>query len=70
MTDYAISGRTADEGAMDAARARVKARYRAETRFKIYGLTAIALAAAFLLIVLADIVVKGLPAFTQHWLAD
>ena len=67
MTDFAISGSTADS-ANDAARERVKARYRAETRFKIYGLTAIALAAAFLLMVLADILIKGLPAFTQHWL--
>jgi phosphate transport system permease protein len=68
MTDYAIPGRTVDAAAIHAARARVKARYRAETRFKFYGLTAIALAAAFLLIVLADILMKGLPAFTQHWL--
>ena len=50
----------------DAAKARVRARYRAEARFKFYGLAAIGLTAIFLVVVLADIVVRGLPAFWQH----
>jgi phosphate transport system permease protein len=53
----------------DAARARLRKRYRAETRFRLYGLCAIAVTAIFLAIVLSDIVIKGLPAFTQHYLA-
>lgn len=52
----------------EAARARVRARYRAEARFKAYGLIAIALTALFLVIVLSDVLIKGLPAFTQHYL--
>lgn len=68
MTDFAISGRSSAGTATDKANARVRARYRSETRFKFYGLTAIAVAALFLLTVLTDILVRGLPAFTQHWL--
>ena len=49
----------------DAAVARVRRRYRAEARFRAYGLMAIAFAAVFLLILLTDIVVKAIPAFTQ-----
>ncbi|ARP98658.1 phosphate transport system permease protein [Pseudorhodoplanes sinuspersici] len=66
MTDTTLSGvRTIDLGT-DAARARVKARYRAEARFRFYGLAAIGLTAIFLVVVLTDIIVKGLPAFTQN----
>ena len=55
MTDVALpSVRTLDL-TTDAARARVRARYRAEARFKLYGLVAIGLTAVFLVIVLADI---------------
>ena len=66
MTDMALSGVRTIDLASDAARARVRARYRAEARFKIYGLLAIGLTALFLVLVLTDIVIKGLPAFTQH----
>ncbi len=66
MTDIAMpTVRTADV-ASDQARARVRVRYRAETRFRLYGLCAIALTAVFLVVVITDIVIKGLPAFTQH----
>lgn len=54
--------------ASDDAKARIRARYRAEARFRFYGLFAIGLTALFLLVVLADILIRGLPAFTQHWL--
>jgi phosphate transport system permease protein len=48
------------------AQARLRRRYRAETRFRFYGLAAIAVTALFVVLVLADVLVKGLPAFTQH----
>jgi phosphate transport system permease protein len=66
MTDAVLPAFRTVDFASDAARARVRARYRAETRFQMYGLVAIGLTAVFILVVLADIVVKGLPAFTQH----
>ena len=40
-------------------------RHRANTRFRLYGLAAILLAVAFLAIIIADITIKALPAFTQ-----
>lgn len=46
--------------------ARVKRRYRSETRFKALGAAALLLTAIFVVAVLLDIVFKGLPAFTQH----
>lgn len=49
----------------DASRARVARRYRAERRFRLYGLAAILFAALFLIILLADIFVKAMPAFMQ-----
>ncbi|MDO8874705.1 MAG: phosphate ABC transporter permease PstA [Pseudolabrys sp.] len=66
MTEMALSTARTVDFASDAAQARVRARYRAEARFKMYGLIAIGLTALFLVIVLTDIVIKGLPAFTQH----
>jgi phosphate transport system permease protein len=53
----------------DAARARVAQRYRAERRFRLYGLAAILFAALFLVILLADIFLKAMPAFMQSQLA-
>jgi phosphate transport system permease protein len=44
----------------------VRRRYRAEARFRAYGLVALAMAGVFLVVLIADIVRKGLPAFTQH----
>jgi phosphate transport system permease protein len=44
----------------------VRARYRAESRFQWYGLLAIGLTALFIVVVLADIIGKGIPAFTQY----
>jgi phosphate transport system permease protein len=66
MTDATLPGVRSIDLGTDAARARVKARYRAETRFRFYGLAAIAITAVFLVVVLSDIVLKGYPAFTQH----
>ena len=66
MTDMAIPAAVTKTG--EDARLRVRARYRAEARFKMYGVLAIGLTALFLVVVLTDIVIKGLPAFTQHYL--
>lgn len=66
MTEMALAGTRTVDLVSDAARARVRARYRAETRFRLYGLTAIGLTALFVVVVLADIFIKGLPAFTQY----
>lgn len=46
--------------------ARVKKRYRAEARFRFYGLAAVVLAGVFVVALLGDIVRKGLPAFSEH----
>lgn len=50
----------------DAAKARVKARYRSEARFKSYGMIALALTTIFLVVLIGDIVRKGIPAFFEH----
>ncbi len=49
-----------------AAKARVSARYRSESRFKAYGLFALALTTTFLALLLTDIVRRGIPAFFEH----
>jgi len=66
MTDAVVTSLPTLDLVSDRARARVRARYRAEARFKLYGLLAIGLTAVFIVLVLTDIVLKGLPAFTQH----
>lgn len=48
------------------ARRRLRRRYASEARFRAYGVTALVLTTVFLFVLLADIVTKGLPAFTQH----
>ncbi|MPZ36550.1 MAG: phosphate ABC transporter permease PstA [Rhizobiales bacterium] len=68
MTDAVLPELRASSFASDDAKARIRARYRSETRFRFYGLLAIGLTAMFLVVVLADILIRGLPAFTQHWL--
>lgn len=47
--------------------ARLKSRYRAERRFRLYGIFAIGFAALCLVTLLADIVYKAVPAFTTSW---
>jgi phosphate transport system permease protein len=68
MTDAVLPSLRSIDLASDEAKARVRARYRAEARFRFYGLFAIGLTTLFLLVVLTDILIRGLPAFTQHWL--
>jgi phosphate transport system permease protein len=67
MTDLVFDTPNVNRLTTDAAKAHIRARYRAEARFKAYGIGAIALTAVFLAIVILDIVVKGLPAFTAHF---
>ena len=71
MTDIAASSadsaiRRPHHAGGDAAAARVRRRYRAEARFKAYGILALIVTTVFLVVLLIDIVLKGLPAFTQH----
>jgi len=66
MTDLAIPGLRRLDFTTEKARARVRSRYRAEVRFKAYGLIAIGLTTLFILLVLADIIVRGTPAFFQY----
>ncbi len=53
----------------DAAKRRIRSRYRAEARFKAYGLIALAITGLFLVVLLFDIVRNGIPAMTQHSLS-
>ncbi len=71
MTDISIAPPSADPARRldlksDAARARVRARYRAERRFRYYGIAALSVTTVFLVVLLIDILVRGLPAFQQH----
>jgi phosphate transport system permease protein len=50
----------------DAARVRVRRRYRSEWRYRAYGITAIAATAVFLVLLFVNILTTGLPAFWQH----
>jgi phosphate transport system permease protein len=62
MTDTAIAAprRFSDNDAL------VAKRYRSERRFKFYGIAAIAVTAVFLVLLFADILSKGLPAFFEN----
>ncbi len=50
----------------DKAQRQIRARYRAERRFRSYGLIALAITALFLVVLMFDIVRNALPAFTHH----
>ena len=50
-----------------AARARIRTRYRKEARFKAYGIGALVITTVFLVVLLADILIRGTPAFWQHY---
>ncbi len=49
--------------------ARIARRYAAERRFRAYGAVALGVTVLFLAILVADIVAKGWPAFTEHSVA-
>lgn len=49
-----------------AAQARIRARYRSEYRFRAYGIIALVITTTFVVLLLSDIVRRGVPAFFQH----
>lgn len=49
-----------------AAQARVRARYRRERRFRAYGLAALVLTTVFVVVLIADVLLRGLPAFWHY----
>jgi phosphate transport system permease protein len=51
---------------MTEARARIRRRYRAERRFRLYGAAAIGLALLALVALFGSILARGLPAFSEH----
>jgi phosphate transport system permease protein len=55
-------------GAGSDAEKRLKARYRAEKRFRAYGLISIAIALSFLAVLLGSIIGRGWSAFTQTYI--
>ncbi len=69
MTEHAETTRAAKQ-AIGAVReydlARLRKRYRAEKRFRWYGIAAIMFACAFLAFLLGDIILRGLPAFQTN----
>lgn len=70
MTDVTNTGFEASVRRIDTDSAealnRVKRRYAAEARFRAYGMVALAITAVFLVVLFADILRNGLPAFWQH----
>lgn len=67
MTDMAaVALPRARSAELSKAEALVRSRYRAEARFKAYGLAAVLFAAVVLVILLTDIVRNGWPAFFHH----
>jgi phosphate transport system permease protein len=67
MTDIAATARPgAVDLSSDTARRRTRRRYRAEARFRAYGIAAILFALAFLVFLVTDIVIKAIPAFTLN----
>ena len=70
MTDAALpesSGSTAVRRP-DLSAGRLRKRYAAETRFRTYGVVAIAIAVLFLVLFLGNILVKGIPGFFQTYI--
>jgi phosphate transport system permease protein len=62
MTEQVISERvTRADGSL------IARRYAAERRFRLYGLMALVLTTAFLLVLLVDIVSRSIPAWTQYY---
>jgi phosphate transport system permease protein len=65
MTDIAAAPAAKLDTAETAAARRLRRRYAAERRFKAYGIAAVAIAGAFIVILLSDVIYKSLAAFTQ-----
>ncbi len=65
MTDMA-AGTTVGGRSAAAAEAHMAKRYRAERRFRAYGIAALGITAIFLVLLFVDILGKGIPAFVEH----
>jgi len=65
MTDMVANPVLADRRRIDA-RALIAKRYRAERRFRAYGIAALSVSAVFLVLLFVDIFTKGAPAFIEH----
>ncbi|MFY9238450.1 MAG: phosphate ABC transporter permease PstA [Roseovarius sp.] len=72
MTDTSLAPETPDtpaaKGSLTRADARTRRRNAAETRFRLYGLTAVAIGVVFLLILVTSIVSNGVGAFQQTFI--
>lgn len=68
MTELSMTQSRPMIGSSVDAEKRLKARYRAEKRFRAYGLASIAIALFFLAVLLGSIVSRGYSAFTQTFL--
>jgi phosphate transport system permease protein len=66
MTDAVVTGILTPGHSRDAAERRLRKRRAAETRFRVYGIVAIAFAIAFLAILLVRIGLQAHTAFTTH----
>ena len=66
MTELANARSRGIDVTSQAARRHLARRHRAEARFRSNGIISLAITAIFLLVLISDVVVKGLPAFWQH----
>src|SRR5215208_2658825 len=66
MTDLANARGRGIDITSDAARRHLARRHRAEARFRLSGIISLAVTAIFLLVLISDVVVRGLPAFWQY----
>src|SRR5215216_1022872 len=66
MTELADTRGRGIDFTSDAARRHLARRHRAEARFRSNGIISLAVTAIFLLVLISDVVVKGVPAFWQH----
>ncbi|MDH3915143.1 MAG: DUF3333 domain-containing protein, partial [Chromatiales bacterium] len=71
MSNTNSTGRDAGTGlkatnrSMDRVQASLRRRYRAEKRFRAYGLISVVVGILFLFVLMASILAKGYPAFRQ-----
>src|SRR5829696_1155347 len=66
MTELADTRGRGIDFTSDASRRHLARRHRAEARFRSSGIISLAITAIFLLVLISDVVVKGVPAFWQH----
>jgi phosphate transport system permease protein len=66
MTDLVDRPAPAFALTSEASRRRLAKRYRAEARFRFYGVLGLILTGVFIAVLLLDVGIKGMPAFWQH----